>query len=112
MTTPEAELRARVQQRDTDCAEALLHVPSALLETDHAFAEYREAKERVLDELARAANVRASVPIIQDGRRLGRELYQLSQLIADGQWALIKLQAGHFATVASEGGNALREFGA
>ena len=50
MTTPEAELRARVQQRDTDCAEALLHVPSALLETDHAFAEYREAKERVLDE--------------------------------------------------------------
>lgn len=95
----DAALAQRARALDTDTAEALLDESPRPIDARFDPGPLPEPK-------------RAPQPVIQDGQRLAGELRVLCRLIAAGDWTLLRLQAGHYATTADEAANALAEFGA
>lgn len=121
---PEIQLAHHVAARDTDPTEALIEPERPVFPREWPEELLREwpqadaagprdaAEPHETDSQADTLRQRARLPVIQDGQRLARELHTYARLIRDGDWTLLKMQASEVATVLSESGNTLREFGA
>lgn len=83
MNNPDTDLMQRVRRYDTDPVEPAMTPP-----------------------------VTARRALIQDGQALARDLYRIAEMLRDGNWTLLRMQADHYAVRLDEAGNACKELGA